>query len=135
MTTSAKHTNSTAQATSRCGRGCAGPSAQRRVPTNIEETDDAFVLSLHAAGLDKSDFEVKVRDDLLTIACHAQEATPTGRRYTRREVRGQGFEREFALNGKVLLENIEAHYAHGVLTVRLPKNPDAMRPPQDIPVQ
>ena len=135
MTTSTEHSKSTGQPASRCGRGCGGPSAQRRVPTNIEETDDAFVLSLHAAGLDKSDFEVKVRDDLLTIACHAQEATPTGRRYTRREVRGQGFEREFALNGKVLLQNIEAEYAKGVLTVRLPKNPDAMRPAQDIPVQ
>jgi HSP20 family protein len=105
------------------------------VPTNIEETDDAFVLSLHAAGLDKSDFQVKVRDDLLTIACQAQEAMPTSRKYTRRETQGQGFEREFALNGKVVIEDIEAHYDNGVLTVRLPKNADAMRPAQDITVQ
>ncbi len=76
-----------------------------------------------------------MRDDFLTISCRDQEATPTGRRYTRREAQGQGFEREFALNGKVLLENIEAHYANGVLTVRLPKNPEAMQSAQDIPVQ
>ena len=90
---------------------------------------------LHAAGLDKQDFQVQVRDDLLTIACRAQQDTPAGRRYTRCEMRGQGFEREFALNGKVLLDQIEAHYANGVLTVRLPKNPDAMRPAQHIAVQ
>lgn len=88
-----------------------------------------------AAGREKGDFQINVRDDFLTISCRDQEATPTGRRYTRREAQGQGFEREFALNGKVLLENIEAHYANGVLTVRLPKNPEAMQSAQDIPVQ
>ncbi len=135
MTTSADNNSSTARPTSRCGGGHAHPFARRRVPANVEETDDAFVLSLYAAGLDKGDCQVNVRDDLLTVSCRDQEVTPTGRRYTRREMQGQGFEREFALNGKVLLENIEAHYANGVLTVHLPKNPDAMRPAQDIPVQ
>lgn len=135
MTTSAEDNRSTAQPASRCGGGHAHPFARRRVPANIEETDDAFVLSLYAAGLDKGDFQINVRDDLLTILCRVQEATPTGRRYTRREAKGQGFQREFALNGKVLLENIEAHYANGVLTVHLPKNPGAMQTAQNIPVQ
>lgn len=135
MTTSTDNNSSTARPNSRCGGGHAHPFARPRVPTNIEDTDGAFVLSLYAAGLDKGDFQIKVRDDLLTIACRAQDATTTERKFTRREMQGLGFEREFALNGKVLLENIEAHYANGVLTVRLPKNPDAMRPPQDIPVQ
>lgn len=64
-----------------------------------------------------------------------EAARPAGRKYTRREMQGQGFEREFTFNGKVLLERIEAQYANGVLTVRLPKNPGAMRSAQDIPVQ
>ena len=135
MTTSADNNRWAARPASRCGAGQAHPFAGRHVPANIEEIDDAFVLSLYAAGLDKGDFQINVRDDLLTLSCRDQPATPTGRRYTRREMQGQGFEREFALNGKVLLENIEAYYANGVLTVRLPKTPEAMRAALDVPVQ
>lgn len=50
-------------------------------------------------------------------------------------MQGHGFERKFALNGKVKVERIEARYAEGVLTVRLPKNANAMQAAQDIPVQ
>lgn len=117
----------------RLGHG--GPSAWRRVPVNIEETADAFVLSLYAAGLDKNGIGIGVRGDVLTIRYQPAQADEDSRRFTRRELPQTGFTREFALNGKVEVDGIAASYSDGVLTVRLPKTPSAMQPEHSIPVQ
>ncbi|MGE0314409.1 MAG: Hsp20/alpha crystallin family protein [Lautropia sp.] len=98
-------------------------------PVDIEDTRDAFVLSLFASGLDKQRVHIGVRDDLLTIRYTAPaEVDESGRRFTRRESWSADFVREFALNGKVLVEAMSASYADGVLTIRLPKTPEAMQP-------
>jgi len=112
----------------------AGPWALRRAPVNIEETGDAFIIVMFAAGLDKSAFQISVKDDVLTIRYHAAEAS-NSRRFTRREMQHDSFEREFALNGKVSAQAIDAHYDNGVLKLRLPKNPDAMQPARNVTVQ
>lgn len=111
-----------------------GPWGLRRVPVNIEETDDAFVIVMFAAGLDKSSFHVTVKDDVLTIRHQAPDDS-NSRRFTRREMQQESFEREFALNGKVSAEAIDARYENGVLTLRLPKTPDAMQPARSVTVQ
>lgn len=115
--------------------GHGGPLAWHRVPVNIEETADAFVLSLYAAGLDKNGISVGVQGDVLTIRYQPPQADDGGRRFTRRELPQSGFAREFGLNGKVQVDGIVASYSDGVLTVRLPKAPSAMQPGHDIPVQ
>lgn len=106
------------------------------VPVDIEDTPDSFVLSLFASGLDKQRFQIGVQDDVLTIR---YQAPPSGdeasRRFTRRESRASDFVREFALNGKVVVDSITASYADGVLTVQLPKTAEAKRPEQTIVVQ
>lgn len=107
----------------------------RRVPVDIEEADDAFLLSLYAAGLDRTAFSVAVQDDVLTIRAEAQRADDETRRYTRRERTSTGFVREFALNGKVQVDAVTASYTDGVLRVRLPKTPSAMTPAHNVPVQ
>jgi len=118
-----------------CGpRGYAGPWGPRRVPVNIEETGDAFIIVMFAAGLDKSAFHISVKDDVLSIRYQAAETGPS-RRFTRREMPQDSFEREFALNGNVNAEAIEARYENGVLTLRLPKSPHAMQPARSVTVQ
>lgn len=98
-------------------------------PVDIEDTRDAFVLSLFASGLDKQRIHVGVRNDLLTIRYTSPAAgDEPARRFTRRESWSADFVREFALNGKVLVDAMSASYADGVLTVRLPKTPEAMQP-------
>lgn len=120
----------------RFGRGSFGP---RRVPVNIEETEDAFVLTLHAAGIQRDRLDISVKDDILTM--HYQgEATETAeankaRHFTRLEAHNRAFERQFALKGKVVIDHITAHYIDGVLTVKLPKNPQTNQPVQKIKLQ
>lgn len=106
------------------------------VPVDIEDTPDSFVLSLFASGLDKQRFQICVQDDVLTIRYQAPPSgEETSRRFTRRESRASDFVREFALNGKVVVDSITASYADGVLTVQLPKTAEAKRPEQTIVVQ
>jgi HSP20 family protein len=116
--------------------GSGGPFSQRNVPVNIEESADAFIVSLYAAGLDKNAFHVSAQADVLSIRYAA--AAPdesSARKFTRREQADNSFAREFALNARVQVEAISATYSDGVLTVRLPKTPDAMQPEHQVPVQ
>lgn len=111
------------------------------MPVNIETTESSFVLTLFAAGLVKENITLVVQNDVLTIAYKGADAAPEAEaeaapdpRYTRREFRNASFERAFQLNGKVLVAGITAHYAEGILTVTLPKNPDTNQPAQSISV-
>lgn len=115
--------------------GAGGPAGWQRVPVDIEDTKDAFVLSLYAPRLDKQAIGIGVTGDILTIRHRpTQPPEESARRFTRRESRSPDFVREFALNGKVRVDAIEASYADGVLTVRLPKTEQAMQPEQKIVV-
>jgi HSP20 family protein len=115
--------------------GHGGPFSRGQTPVNIEETADAYILSLFAVGGDKSGLRVSVNGDVLTIRYEASQDSGTTRKFTRREQPYGSFEREFALNSKVQIEAIAASYSEGVLTVRLPKTPDAMQPERQVPVQ
>ncbi|QJD80923.1 Hsp20/alpha crystallin family protein [Spirosoma rhododendri] len=106
-------------------------------PINIEETDAAFTISLYAAGLDKSKVTMAVKNDVLTIAYPGAESDnqePTDTGYTYQEFSPRGFERQFQLNGKVLIDQISATYTDGVLKATLPKNPETNKPAQTITV-
>jgi HSP20 family protein len=115
--------------------GPGSPFARFQAPVNIEETSDAYILSLYAAGLDKSALQVSAQGDVLTIRYQAKEDADNARKFTRREQAHSSFEREFALNGKVQIDAIAASYNEGVLTVRLPKTPEAQQPGHEVPVQ
>lgn len=106
-------------------------------PINIEDTDAAFMISLYAAGLNKANITLAVKDDVLTIAYPGSEqagSVPANSGYTYQEFSPRGFERQFQLNGKVLVDQISATYTDGVLTVTLPKNPETNKPAQTITV-
>lgn len=98
-------------------------------PVNIEDTDSAYVISLYAAGLDKSKVTLTVKDDMLRVAYPgtnqegAAEPTQSSFTYQEYSFNQGGFERQFQLNNKVLVDSISAAYADGVLKVTLPKNP------------
>ncbi|WP_316830282.1 Hsp20/alpha crystallin family protein [Pedobacter aquatilis] len=106
----------------------------RRVPANIEETDENYIIHLFAPALIKEHLKVVTKDDVLTISYSPKEETETAEKFSRREYSNGAFERAFALNGKVLSENISAKYADGILKITLPKNPETNIPAKDIAV-
>lgn len=112
-------------------------------PVNIEETDTNYVISLFAAGLVKENVTLTVKNDLLRISYPGADAgtdqssnpeSATTDKYTYQEHSQPSFERSFQLNDKVIVENITASYADGILTVTLPKNPETNKPAQTITV-
>lgn len=91
-------------------------------PVHVEEQDDKYVISLYAAGYAKTDFQVALKDDILSISVDKpeNEAAPSFER-RRSEFRPGNFKREFRLNDKIDKEGISAKYEEGILAVTLPK--------------
>lgn len=104
----------------------------RRVPVNIEEIESSFIIHLFAPALIKENIKVATKDDVVTITYKPNESVENTETFSRREYRNEAFERTFALNGKVLIEQISAAYADGILKVTLPKNPETNTPEKNI---
>jgi HSP20 family protein len=87
---------------------------------DIAETDGHYVFTADLPGVKRDDVEITVDDRILTI--QGQRQTETETQGLRRVERAQGrFYRRFRLPEQANQEGIEAHYAEGVLTVRVPK--------------
>jgi HSP20 family protein len=92
--------------------------------TDIEETEDAWIIEAEVPGVDRKDVNVELRDSELIISGVIKEKERKGivRRQTRRT--GQ-FEYRVTLPGQSDAEHIEANLHDGVLTVRVPKTEQA----------
>jgi HSP20 family protein len=104
-------------------------------PVNIEELNDQYVLSVYAAGYEKSDFQVKTQDDLLIIAVEKfdTESHPF-MGWGHFGFKPGNFRKEFEMNDKINREAISARYEEGILTVTLPKREGYETVQQDIGV-
>lgn len=97
----------------------------RSAATDIMEKDDSFVIETELPGFDKSEISVSVKEGVLTVrAEHSTERTPDDG-YLRRERAWETVERSFEVSG-IDTAGIGASYTNGVLTVTLPKLPEAI---------
>lgn len=89
-------------------------------PTDIEETDDAYIVELDIPGVKREHIDVEVRENTLRVTGEIKERERTG--VMRRRNRPAGsFEYVVALPGDVDRENVEATLHEGVLSVTLHK--------------
>ena len=102
---------------------------------DIVEKDKAFEVTAELPGLDAKDIELQLADGMLTIKGEKQEEREekTKDRYVS-ERRYGSFRRSLQVPGSVDAEKIEATYKSGVLTVTLPKSPEAEKKQKTIPV-
>lgn len=100
-----------------------------RIPaTNIHETKDSFVLEMAAPGLEKKDFHVDIRDNVLEIKVEKEKDEKEDKKnYWRREYGYFSFDRCFTLPKTVVPGKIKAEYVEGVLRLVLPKTPEAKK--------
>src|SRR5690606_15042643 len=98
-----------------------------RVPaTNIEETDKSFIIEMAAPGLQKKDFHVEVKDNVLEIRVEKEkEEKEKKKNYRRREYSYYSFNRSFTLPETVKTEDILASYEDGILKLTIPKSEEA----------
>lgn len=87
---------------------------------DVEDTHDAVVITTQLAGLTADDLDIEVTDNTLTIETqHELEDDTEGGTYVVRR-RHDPFGLSVALPRDVRTNEIEASYADGVLTVRVP---------------
>lgn len=97
---------------------------------DIHETEDAYILEADLPGMRKEDIDLKVVEDRVTLSGARQRSAEHNEKGYRRYERTEGrFERSFRLRGGIDGSKVDAHFEHGVLTVKLPK-PEEAKPRQ-----
>jgi HSP20 family protein len=104
-------------------------------PVNVKETDNAFQMEIVAPGFEKTDFNVSLDNNLLTVSAEKkEEAKEEKEKEIRREYNYRSFKRTFTLDEKVDASNIGASYINGVLILNLPKKEEVKPATKEIKV-
>ena len=105
-----------------------GPLTTGGVPVNVRETAQQYEMDVIAPGCKKEDFNIEVKDNLLTVSFnHKEENKEEDKKagWVRNEYLQRSFSRSFTLDDTVDLNNIQASYTDGILHLELPKNEKA----------
>jgi HSP20 family protein len=94
----------------------------------VSETNDAVVLTAELPGIEEKAFRVSVENNVLTVSGEKEQersdGPPTTAYYVTERFYG-AFQRSFTLPRTVDMEHVKAEFDKGVLTVTLPKLPQA----------
>ena len=94
----------------------------------INESNDAFMISADLPGIEKSDIEVKVEENtLILIANRYIDKSDNNEKFHYSERRFGTFSRSFKLPKTVKEEKITAKLDNGVLSIVIPKAEDAIK--------
>jgi len=103
---------------------------------DIVEKDNAYEVTADVPGFDEKNVEVRVVNGTLSIKGERKsEKEEKKKGYYLSEREFGSFERSFSLPDGVDLDKIEAKLKKGVLTVSLPKKPEAQKPAKTIEVK
>ena len=95
-----------------------------RMPLDVIENDDEFIVKANVAGIDPENIEITYTDNNLSlkgeVSDEREEKGEEGR-YHLRERRYGTFSRTISMPGSVDVDNIEAETENGVLVIHLPK--------------
>lgn len=90
---------------------------------NIVENKNDYQIELAAPGLEKKDFNIEIKNGILTIRAEKEEETKSeNKNYLSREFSYSSLYRSFVLPDNLLSEKIDAKYENGVLKLKLPKS-------------
>ena len=105
-------------------------------PVNILENENAYNLEVALPGLDKTDFNIKLEANILTVSSDKKEnSTNETEKVIRKEFSNRAFKRSFTLDEKIEASAIEAKYENGVLKLTLPKKEVAKAVTKEITIQ
>ena len=94
---------------------------------DINESNDAFMITADLPGIKKSDIEVKVEENVLILNAERKiDKTNDNKKYHFSERRSGTFSRSFKLPKSVKEEKITADFDNGVLSIIIPKAEDAI---------
>jgi HSP20 family protein len=103
---------------------------------DMVERDNEYELTAELPGMDEKDIELKVGNGMLTIKGEKQEQKEEKKKdFFLSERRYGSFHRSFRLPEGIDVTKIEATAKKGILTVKLPKTPEAQKPEKKIEVK
>jgi HSP20 family protein len=103
---------------------------------DVVEKEKAYEITAELPGMDEKNIEIKVSDDILSITGEKSEEKEEKKKdYYLSERRYGSFERSFRLPEGVDADKIEASFKNGVLTLILPKKPEAQKPEKKIAIK
>jgi len=103
---------------------------------DIVEGEKAYNLIAELPGMDEKAIEVKVANGTLTIKGEGQEEKEEKKQdYYLHERNFGSFERSFGIPESVDADKIAATFSKGLLTVTLPKKPEAQKPARKVEVK
>jgi HSP20 family protein len=103
---------------------------------DVVETEKEYQISAELPGLSEKDVEVVLADDILTIKGEKkEEKEEKAKNYHLSERRYGAFQRSFQLPSGVDADKIEAGFQSGVLTLTLPKIPEAQKSEKKIAIK
>ncbi|MFH0910057.1 MAG: Hsp20/alpha crystallin family protein [Planctomycetota bacterium] len=93
---------------------------------DVRENDKEVEITAEIPGIAEDDIEVSLSDDILTIKGETRtEREEEKGHYVRKEHSSRSFQRTLSIPVPIDSDAAEAAYKDGVLTVRLPKRPEA----------
>ncbi len=93
---------------------------------NISETENHFELNLAAPGLSKESFKLNLEKNVLTVSSEIKsENKESNKRISRQEFNYASFSRSFTLPQTADMNNIEASYENGILSINIAKKEEA----------
>jgi HSP20 family protein len=101
-----------------------GEQLNLRMPLDVVENDDEFVVKADVAGMDPENIEITFTENNLSLKgeiLDEQEEEDEEGRYHLRERRYGTFSRTISMPGTVDVENIAAETENGILKIHLPK--------------
>jgi HSP20 family protein len=103
---------------------------------DITEKDKSFEITAELPGMDQKNIEIKLSNGSLIIKGEKKEDKEEKRKGYHLSERHYGsFERVFNLPKGVDAEKIDARFSKGVLSISLPKNPEAMKADKVVPIK
>ncbi|MCC6613836.1 MAG: Hsp20/alpha crystallin family protein [Anaerolineae bacterium] len=105
------------------------------LPLDVYENDASYVIVATLPGVGADNIQVNWHDDVLTISAELPQGAPEGENQRTHMIeRAAGkVSRSLRLSRPINTEGVEAVYENGVLTLTLPKTPEAQ--PKMIPVR
>jgi HSP20 family protein len=102
---------------------------------DVSETEKAFTVSAELPGMDEKDIDVSLEKDRITIKGEKkEEKEEKGKDFYRAERSYGSFVRTIPLPKEIDTEKVEAQFKKGLLTITLPKTPEAIKEVKKIPI-
>ncbi len=98
---------------------------------DVRETDGAYILDMDLPGRSENDVAINLKDRVLSISSVEEAKTEEKKKdadgydFLIRERKSSSFARRFTLPEDIDAEKVEANFKNGVLTINIPRRPEA----------